>query len=162
MYLNKSASATRELELGEKGKLSEQSLYGEDVCHRAGNNGINKPLLAHIKAPAMWHMKGESPATTHAAVHCYNTARDGLTCGPHSGARAKAFCKFVSLSLMILGPREVVHDPLSKPDGHTLFRLDVGVEVVVTVGHLSHNLTCSFPSLSTKQNKQCSGQLYIC
>ncbi len=36
MYLNKSASATRELEQGEKGKLSEQSLYGEDVCHRAG------------------------------------------------------------------------------------------------------------------------------
>lgn len=115
-----------------------------------GNNGINKPLLAHIKAPAMWHMKGESPATTHAAVHCYNTARDGLTCGPHSGARAKAFCKSVSLNLMILGPREVVHDPLSKPDGHTLFRLDVGVEVVVTVRQLSHNLTCSFPLLKHK------------
>lgn len=25
-----------------------------------GNNGINKPLLAHIQTPAMWHMKGTS------------------------------------------------------------------------------------------------------
>lgn len=54
---------------------------------------------------------------------------------------------------MILDPREVVHDPLSTPDGHTLFRLDLGVEVVATVGQLSYNLTCSFPlpQLKAKQ-----------
>lgn len=59
---------------------------------------------------------------------------------------------------MILGPREVVHDPLSAPDGHTLFRLDLGVKVVTTVGQLSHNLTCSFslPQLKAKETLLCA------
>lgn len=106
-----------------------------------GNNGINKPLLAHIQTPAMWHMKEESPHPTHEADHCQHTARDGLTCGLLSGTRAKAFCQCVSLDLVILGPREVVHDPLSTADGQTLLRLDLAV---ATVAQLNYNLTCSF------------------